>query len=225
VRNVRHVPIKRLNLLESSRFEPQPSWEKSMKSHMITLLTLTTLALAVTATTLAQQAGTAPTQQPATAALTPNPEWIHQKLGVFVYPAKGQKPAQQQKDETDCYNWSRSQTGIDPTAPATAAAPAPEKADNPGQGARAAGAAKGAAGGAVIGAVAGDAGKGAAIGATAGTMRGGAQKRKAKKAAEQEQKQQQEQAQQQATGADKQKMDTFKKAYSACVQGRGYTSQ
>jgi len=77
----------------------------------------------------------------------------------------------------------------------------------------------------VIGAIAGDAGKGAAIGATAGTMRGGVQKRRGKKAAAEQQKQAEAQAQQQAAATDAQKMDTFKKAYSACVKGRGYTAQ
>jgi hypothetical protein len=197
-----------------------------MKSHVTKLFALTTLTFGLLVTGLAQQAQPAPAQQPAAApALTPNPEWIHQKLGVFVYPAKGQKPEQQQKDETECYTWARSQTGIDPTGPATAAAPTPEKVDNPANGARVAGAARGAAGGAVIGAIAGDAGKGAAIGATAGTMRGGAQKRKGKQAAAEQQKQAAAQAQQQAAATDKAKMDTFKKAYSACVQGRGYTAQ
>jgi hypothetical protein len=194
-----------------------------MKSHVTKLLVLTMLTFGLLATGLAQQVQPAPAQQ--APALTPNPEWIHQTLKVFVYPAKGQKPDQQQKDETECYAWARSQTGIDPTAPATAPAPTPEKVDNPANGARAAGAARGAAGGAVIGAIAGDAGKGAAIGATAGTMRGGAAKRKGKKAAEQQQQQAAAQAQQQAAATDKQKMDTFKKAYSACVQGRGYTAQ
>jgi hypothetical protein len=192
---------------------------------MTKLFVLITLTPGLLAMGLAQQAQPAPAQQPAAAALTPNPEWIHQKLNVFVYPAKGQKPEQQQKDETECYTWSRSQTGIDPTGPATAPAATPEKVDNPATGARAGGAARGAAGGAVIGAVAGDAGKGAAIGATAGTMRGGAQKRKGKKAAEEQQKQAAAQTQQQAAATDTQKMDTFKKAYSACVQGRGYTAQ
>ncbi len=164
-------------------------------------------------------------QEPAAPALTPNPEWTHQKLGVFVYPAKGQKPDQQQKDETECYTWARSQTGIDPTAPATTPAQTPAKADNPADGARLAGAARGAASGAVIGTIAGDAGKGAAIGATAGTVAGGAAKRRARRAAAQQQQQQAAQAQQQAAATDKQKLDTFKKAYAACAQGRGYTVQ
>ena len=196
-----------------------------MKSNTIKVLALTILILGLMTAGLAQQAQPAPAQQAAAPALTPNPEWIHQKLGVFVYPAKGQNPEQQQRDETECYTWARSQTGIDPTGPATVAAATPEKVDNPADGARVRGAARGAAGGAVIGAIAGDAGKGAAIGATAGTMRGGVQKRRGKKAAAEQQKQAEAQAQQQAAATDAQKMDTFKKAYSACVKGRGYTAQ
>jgi Glycine-zipper domain len=196
-----------------------------MRPQMTELFVLTALTFGLPPSGLAQQTQPAPPQQAAAPALTPNPEWIHQTLKVFVYPAKGQKPEQQQKDETECYTWARSQTGVDPTGPATAPAATPEKVDNPANGARAAGAARGAAGGAVIGAIAGDAGKGAAIGATAGTMRGGAQKRRGKKAAEEQQKQAEGQAKQQAAATDAQKMDTFKKAYSACVQGRGYTAQ
>jgi hypothetical protein len=192
-----------------------------MKSIVGRSFVSSTLILALSAIGLAQQSNVASTQQPA----APTPELIHQKLGLFAYPAKGQNAQQQQKDETECYGWARSQTGIDPTAPPTAPAPVPQTTSDPGKGARAAGAARGAAGGAVIGAVAGDAGKGAAVGATVGTMRGGAQKRQAKKAADEQQKQAQAQAGQQASAADKQKMDTFKKAYSACMQGRGYSLQ
>jgi hypothetical protein len=201
-----------------------------MKSCMTSSLAFIAIATLFTSIALAQQAAPAAAQQPgpqqpAAPALTPNPEWTHQKLGVFVYPAKGQKPEKQKKDETECYEWARSQTGIDPTGPPTVAEVAPASGGNPGEGARVAGAAKGAAGGAVIGAVAGDAGKGAAIGATAGVMAGGAKKRRAKKAAAQQQQQAEQNGQQQAAAIDQQKLDTFKKAYSACVQGRGYTAQ
>ena len=195
----------------------------NMKSHINKFFILISLTLGLMATGLAQQAQPAPAPQTAPA-LNPNPEWIHQTLKVFVYPAKGQKPEQQHKDETECYTWARSQTGIDPTGPATVAA-TPGKVDNPADGARVKGAAGGAAGGAVVGAIAGDAGKGAAIGATVGTMRGGVQKRKGKKAAAEQQKQAEAQAQQTAAATDTQKLNTFKKAYSACVQGRGYTAQ
>ena len=65
-------------------------------------------------------------------------------------------------------------------------------------------------GGAAIGATAGDAGTGAGVGAVAGTMAGGARKNQA---AQSEQAPQQQQ----------QNVNTFYRAYGACVEGRGYT--
>ena len=93
--------------------------------------------------------------------------------GVIAYPAKGQKPEQQTKDEAECYNWSKQQSGYDPLSPPPAAQPA--QATGPvADGSRARGAVRGAAAGAVIGEIAdNDAGKGAAIGAAAGAMAGG----------------------------------------------------
>ncbi|MFC4705778.1 glycine zipper domain-containing protein [Paraburkholderia caffeinitolerans] len=128
----------------------------------------------------------------------------------IIYPAKGQSQAQQQKDQGACYSWAKSHTGIDPTH--VAAAPPPPAGPAVGGGERVGGAARGAAGGAVIGAIAGDAGKGAAIGAVGGTMVGGARAR-------QNQRNAQANAQAQSQGA----MDTFNRAFAACMEGRGYT--
>ena len=113
---------------------------------------------AIAATTLA-----------ASMAVAEGPVPTPQQLGLFVYPAKKQAPAQQQAEATECYTWARQQTGIDPTAPPPAApASTPQGADGS--------ALKGAAGGALvgtaIGAIAGDTGEGAAIGAVAGGIRG-----------------------------------------------------
>ena len=33
----------------------------------------------------------------------------------FVYPAKGQSPQQQKKDESECHSWAAQQSGYDPT--------------------------------------------------------------------------------------------------------------
>jgi hypothetical protein len=136
-----------------------------------------------------------------------------QDLGVFVYPAKGQPPEQQQAEATECYGWAQKQTGIDPLAPPPSPPP-PQKQGADGS------AVKGAAGGALvgtaIGAIAGDTGEGAAIGATAGALRG---RRVAKKQKQAEA--QQTQAQGQAQHA--QVKETFKKAYGACLEGKGYT--
>lgn len=127
-----------------------------------------------------------------------------------VYPAKGQSQQQQQKDDGACYTWAKGNTGIDPAA--VAATPPPPSGPAVGGGERVGGAARGAAGGAVIGAIAGDAGKGAAIGAVGGTMVGGARARQNKRAAAASN-------QAQTQGA----MDTFNRAWGACMEGRGYT--
>jgi YMGG-like Gly-zipper len=128
----------------------------------------------------------------------------------IVYPAKGQSAQQQQKDQGECYGWAKTNTGVDPAA--VAAAPPPPSEPAVGGGERATGAARGAVGGLAIGAIAGDAGKGAAIGAVAGTMAGGHRARE-------NQKSQQAAAQNQKQGA----IDTFNRAFAACMEGRGYT--
>ena len=119
-------------------------------------------------------------------------------LDVFVYPTKGQTKEQQEQDEFACYKWAKEQTGFDPTQPMQqAAAPPP-------QGGAAKGAAKGAAIGAIGGAIGGDAGKG-----------GAARRRKGE--------QQQASAQQKAKQEYDAKVDGYRRAFSACMTGRGYT--
>jgi hypothetical protein len=135
---------------------------------------------------------------------------ISSSLGVVPYPSKGQSPAQQNKDEGECYAWAKQQTGIDPMA--VASAPPPPSGPAAGGGERVKGAARGAAGGAAVGAIAGDTGKGAAIGAVVGTAAGGRQARQNQAA-----QQQQAQAQKGAT------IQQFNKAFGACMEGRGYT--
>ncbi len=45
----------------------------------------------------------------------------------YVYPAKGQSPDQQKKDEAACHQWAVEQSKFDPTKPPPAAAPAPQQ--------------------------------------------------------------------------------------------------
>ncbi|MDH5246775.1 MAG: hypothetical protein OEW98_10005 [Betaproteobacteria bacterium] len=119
-----------------------------------------------------------------------------------VYPAKKQTAQQQKKDDGECMVWAKKDTGIDPVA---ASQPAPQKTGPAvGGGERL----KGAAGGALVGGIAGDAGAGAAVGMAVGGVK-----------ARQNQKAQNQQAQQQQQGA----LNTFYKAYAACMEGRGYT--
>jgi hypothetical protein len=155
-------------------------------------------------------------------------------LGVYVFPAKGQSAATQRTDEANCFAWAKTQTGFDPLAPAappTAAAPATQApaqpAANPAANAPARGAVGGAAAGAAIGAIAGNAGKGAAIGATAGVLSGAAAKNQGAKAAQQQQAQATAQQQAAAQQQTAQQLATAKagynKAFSACLEGKGYT--
>ncbi len=157
------------------------------------------------------------TTAPAAPATTPKPA----ELGLAVYPGSGQDATQQTKDEGECYAWARQQTGIDPTAP-----PSPAPAADAPKGGAVKGAARGAARGAAVGAVGDDdrardegnldAGEGAAAGAAAGAVRG---RRAQKKAGKQAEAQAQQAAQAQSTASK----DTFKKSWSACLEGRGYT--
>jgi hypothetical protein len=142
-------------------------------------------------------------------------------LGLYVYPGAGQDAAKQGTDENECYAWARQQTGIDPTAP-----PKPVEAAEAPKGGAVKGAARGAAKGAVVGEISDerhvgdegslDAGEGAAAGAVAGAARGRRAQKKAGKQAE-------AQAQQAAKTQDTQAKDTFKKAWGACLEGRGYS--
>ena len=128
----------------------------------------------------------------------------------IVYPAKGQSAQQKQQDDKACMAWAKQDTGIDPVA---ASAPPPQQSGPAvGGGERVRGAARGAVGGAVIGGIAGDAGTGAGVGAAAGTMVGGARARQNQAAGNEQAKQQQQQA-----------LNTFYRAYGACMEGRGYT--
>jgi hypothetical protein len=118
-------------------------------------------------------------------------------IAQAAYPAKGQSPAQQQKDMAECQGWAAQQPG-------TSAPPPPSGPT--GQGVR--GAARGAAVGSVAGAIGGDAGKGAAAGAAAGAMVGGMQRRQDRRA---------------ATAASANASAAMSNAMAACLEGRGYT--
>jgi len=190
------------------------------------------MLLCLTSHAIAQSSASAPAQSSTTA-----PAWSPSKdIGVFVFGKNGQSPDQQLKDESECYGAARQMSGIDPKAPPAAgktaeqkAAEQKEAAKNAEQvkGARVAGAARGAAGGAAIGAIAGDAGKGAGAGAVAGTMRGGANQRQANAASQKQAAAQtaakQQKEEEQLKAAHAQGLDTFQRAFEACMDARGYS--
>ena len=138
---------------------------------------------------------------------------IAKSLDLFMFPAEDQDQATQDTDELACYKWAMEQTDYDPINPPQIQA---EQVDKSADGTAVRSAARGAAAGAAIGAIAGDAGTGAAVGAAAGGMRG----RRAKVAGDQKEQQQNNQA---AAAKEKELLDRFKKAFSACMEGKGYT--
>ena len=163
----------------------------------------------------------------AVVAQTPQPvKSFSSSMGIFAYPTKGQQPDQQAKDEGECYSWAVQTSGNDPfqisqqkQKEQKQAAQAEEEAKQAGKGSTAKGAVGGAAAGALIGAIAGDAGKGAAIGAGAGAIRGN---RKGKEKKNEAQDEAEQQAKQAGKASDEQ-MNNFKKAFSVCLEARGYT--
>src|SRR4051794_37419967 len=145
---------------------------------------VTTLSIGTSLLAAQTPSGTQPKPaepSPAAATTPPPSKSFSSRLGVYVFPAKGQWSSQQTLDEKSCLEWAHTQTGIDPIAllqgAPTSAQSSEQTASEAGNGERAKGAVRGAAAGAAIGAIAGDTGKGAAIGATAGTFQGGRKKR------------------------------------------------
>jgi hypothetical protein len=134
----------------------------------------------------------------------------------IIYPAKGQGEEQTEQDKFSCYQWAKKETGFDPMQVPTASAPPPEK--QAGQG----GALKGAAAGAGVGALvkrSGSRSKGAATGALVGGVLGGARQSQQNRQDEQaRQKWEEQQGREYA-----QKRHTYNRAFSACMESKGYT--
>lgn len=166
-----------------------------MKFTMITLIASMFLAYAANAQTVTK------------------PTSISSGLGLYVFPTKNQDQATQDADEAYCYKWAKEQTGVDPINPTKVQA---DQVDRSVDGTAVVGAAGGAAAGAAIGAIAGDTGKGAAIGAVVGGLRG----RRAKVVGDEMQQQQNNQA---AAAQEKTAMVNYNKAFTACMEGKGYT--
>ncbi|MDJ0828969.1 MAG: hypothetical protein QNI92_03895 [Desulfobacterales bacterium] len=138
----------------------------------------------------------------------------------MVYPAKGQSMDQMEKDKFECYRWAKEESGFDPMDTPTASKPPPAK-EKEVWGAGKTGLA-GAAGGAIIGGLTGGgkgAGRGALIGGAGGALIGGARRSDQRTREEQRRKQwEQEQVAQYTRNRN-----NYNRAYSACLEGRGYT--
>lgn len=138
---------------------------------------------------------------------------VAKKVGVYVFPAQGQSDEQLDDDESYCYTWAVKQSGYDPINPTVVA---PDQVDQGPDGSAVRGSAKGALAGAAIGAITGDAGTGAAIGATSGALVGhrhGKMRRGMAQAG----------ANDYAMDQTQELINGFKKAFSVCLEGKGYT--
>jgi hypothetical protein len=147
-------------------------------------------------------------------------------MKVYVFPTQGQATEQQANDEAACYSWAVENTGTDPFELGDKVEAAKRQAEQTTsqtaqatQGAGAKGAVRGAAVGALIGEIAdNDAGEGAAYGAAAGMIAG---RRRARAAQQQAQRQAEAQVQQ-AEQVTAEQLEDFKKAFSVCLEAKGY---
>jgi hypothetical protein len=142
---------------------------------------------------------------------------------VYFYPAQGQSPERQDRDRYECYNWAVKQTGFDPgrrpIPPQYRAAVVPAPA--PGA-AVAAGALTGAVLGAVI-AGSRDAGEGAVVGAVAGGALGAASAEARAQDAERQASRVDRRRAQAVYARYEREAAEYRRAISACLEGRGYT--
>ena len=128
--------------------------------------------------------------------------------GLFVYPANGQSPEQQQQDQAQCYEWATNQVGFDPAYGVPAAAPPPAQSNQVGMGLLGGGLLGGLIGGVTHGNMAQSVGIGMLVGGITGYSRQQSQDA-----------QQAQQAQYSQTAA----MQQFQNAEAACLTGRGYS--
>lgn len=141
---------------------------------------------------------------------------------VFVYPTQSQSGAQLDRDRYECNSWAVRQTGFDPSLPSVAPHQRTQVVSVSPQGSDIL---PGAATGAIIGAAVSRpraAGEGAVLGAIAGTLLGAA--------SDQARQQQATAVNQRLAARDyagessfEARAANFRRALSACLEGRGYT--
>jgi uncharacterized protein YcfJ len=181
---------------------------------------LAPLIIALCASAALADPGAAPPPEPAAPADGPAVAGSE----IFVYAARGQSEKQLDRDRYECHNWAVAQSHYNPSDPHLAphqqiqvvAVPEPP----PGRDTVA-----GAVAGAMIGAAIGsphDAAQGAVVGAIAGGAMGAASDSARKNEAARVNGRNGAQAQAERAQLEKQASD-YKRAISACLEGRGYT--
>lgn len=154
--------------------------------------------------------------------------YLSSALGVYVFPSEGQSSEQQLREEAECYGWAVERAGVDPFELQKLEAEhqqqteaARQQADRVGEGAPASGAVGGAAAGALIGGISrGGKGarRGAAAGAVLGVIGGAAAQREARDQAQQQVEQQSERQMK----ATKEQQESFRRAFSVCMESKNY---
>ncbi len=141
---------------------------------------------------------------------------------VYFYPTQGQTTEQQDRDSYECYLWAKQQTGYDPSAPNLAPHARVAVIPEPPPGA---GTAVGAVTGAILGAAVSSHGnrpEGALVGALAGGVLGtAADAARQEEAARLQENYDRRSGQRQAV-IERQAIE-YRRALTACLEGRGYT--
>jgi len=133
---------------------------------------------------------------------------------VYVYPARNQTDEQMTRDKDECHDWAVKQTGVDPEKVAAAVvAPPASGQSSSGAGSGLGGAGLGAARGAMSGDAAAGAMRGVVIGRLAHAIRARRQMDEQHQAGLQDHQQRQTQLQ------------SYDRAFNACLTGRGYSLQ
>jgi len=144
---------------------------------------------------------------------------------LYVYPAKKQSDEQLKEDRYQCHIWAVNESHFDPTEFREMAPPRMVKVPvgpNPKEGATGKGILLGALAGGVIGSHDSTAGQGAAIGAMVGALAGSAVEAKGQETAEDQARQRAEEIAR--TRAEKNlRRSDYRRALTACLEGRGYT--
>lgn len=139
---------------------------------------------------------------------------------LFIYPAANQSIDQQERDEYECYLWARSETDFDPMGQARSDDDdrvRVEVAENPKENAAGLGVLLGA----ITGAVITDSSKGAIVGAGVGGIIGASSEASGQRQVEEEAR-----ASAAQLSAQMQQRNllaaNYQRAFSACLEGRGY---
>lgn len=141
---------------------------------------------------------------------------------LYFYPTKGQSKTQQERDRYECYQWAKKQTGYDPSQEQLAPH---QRIDVQSTTPPGSDVAAGAITGAVIGSILSprrDHGHNMVFGAITGAMLGAASEEAKQQQVEQIQRHYDEKDAQRYAQLERQASD-YRRAMSACLEGRGYT--